>query len=296
VKPPSESCVICGNKSYTQKLICQDYTFSNEKFGVFACDNCGFQITSPRPSEADIGKYYQSENYVSHSNKSFGLISSVYRMVRKMALGQKYNLLKPYLNGKKLLDIGCGTGAFLAYMKNKGMDGVGVEPDETARKNAEKLFQVIPKTEAYLNEVESNTFDLITMWHVLEHVYHLEERIQTLYKILKADGTVCIAVPNSESYDAQFYKAQWAAYDVPRHLYHFRPKDLEALMQKHGFRLAKMYPMKFDAFYVSMLSEKYAGSSLSFLKGAFRGLISNLKAKNGFYSSQIYLFQKTGRF
>lgn len=292
VKPPSESCVICWNKSYSQKLICQDYTVSNEKFGIFACDNCGFQITSPRPSETEIGKYYQSENYVSHSNKSFGLMSIAYRLVRRFALNQKYQLLKPFISGKKLSDIGCGTGAFLAFMNAKGMDGIGVEPDETARKNAEKLFQVIPKTEAYLNEVEKNSFDLITMWHVMEHVYFLEERIKTLYEILKTDGTVCIAVPNPESYDAQFYKEHWAAYDVPRHLYHFRPKDIEALMQKQGFRLVKMIPMKFDAFYVSMLSEKYVGSSLSFFKGAFRGLLSNLKAKNGYYSSQIYLFRK----
>lgn len=294
MKPPSESCVICGNHTYIEKFICQDYTVSNEMFGVFACNACGFQVTSPRPEESEMGKYYQSENYVSHSNKSYGLMSFLYRNARKYALNQKHDLLKPYLQGNKILDIGCGTGAFLAFMNAKGYDGVGVEPDATARKNALEIFGILANGEDYLNTATEQSFDLITMWHVLEHVYHLEDRLKQLHKLIKDDGLICIAVPNPDSTDAQYYNEKWAAYDVPRHLYHFRPKDITALFEKYGFDMIGMHPMKLDAYYVSMLSEKYAGTSFSFLKGFFRGWQANQKAKNGFYSSQIYFFEKQG--
>lgn len=261
-----------------------------------ACSNCGFKITHPRPALNEIGAYYKSDKYVSHSNKSFGLMSMLYKQVRKIALNGKYKLLKEKINGKSILDIGCGTGAFIAFMQDKGFDVTGVEPDEDARRNAEQLFRVKPKEESFLQYAEAESFDLITMWHVLEHVYDLNERISTIHRILKNDGLLCVAVPNPECYDAELYKEFWAAWDVPRHLWHFRPKDIKSLFSNYSFEMFEMHPMKFDAYYVSMLSEKYRGSSHSFLSGLFQGWLSNRKAKKDTFSSQIYLLRKTGSF
>lgn len=265
---------------------------SGQEFGIFECTGCGFRVTLPRPSTIEIGDYYKSDKYVSHSNQSFGLMSIIYREVRKLALKGKYRLLKPYLKGERVLDIGCGTGAFLSFMQKKGFDVTGVEPDADARRNALSFYNIHAEDEVFLSTCGAQQFDLITMWHVLEHVMDLPERIQTISHILKKDGLLCIAVPNFKSFDAHYYEKYWAAWDVPRHLWHFSPENISALFSKYGFELIIMHPMKYDAFYVSILSEKYRGKALSFLRGCIRGMISNWKAKNGTYSSQIYLLRK----
>ena len=223
-------------------------------------------------------------------------MSMLYKQVRKIALNGKFKLLKEKIKGKNILDIGCGTGAFIAFMQGKGFNVTGVEPDEDARRNAAHLFGVKPMEESFLQSAKAESFDLITMWHVLEHVYDLNERIQTIKRLLKEDGLLCVAVPNPESYDAEYYKEFWAAWDVPRHLSHFRPEDIRTLFENEGMELIEMHPMKFDAYYVSMLSEKYQGNAFSFLRGLYRGWLSNAHAKNVTYSSQIYLLRKKGQF
>lgn len=296
VKPTTESCVICASQEYQHKFNCKDFTVSGQSFGIYECVQCGFKMTYPRPEESEIGRYYKSEKYVSHTNRSFGLMSIAYRVVRKWALKKKYRLLKPYIKGKKILDIGCGTGAFVAYMCQKGYEAYGIEPDEDARKMANEIFNVQANDESFLSNCPATSFDLITMWHVLEHVMNLPERISTIYRILKHDGILCLALPNPNSPDANYYQDYWAAWDVPRHIWHFRPKDVSSLFEKFGFEIIGMYPMKFDAYYVSLLSEKYRGNAFYLFSGLFRGWLSNLKAKNGYYSSQIYLIQKKGHF
>lgn len=296
VKPSTESCVICGNQKFENKFLCKDHTVSGQEFGIFECSGCGFHVTLPRPSTIEIGDYYKSDKYVSHSNQSFGLMSIIYREVRKLALKGKYRILMPYLKGKRVLDIGCGTGAFLSFMQKKGFDIAGVEPDADARRNALSFYNIHAEDESFLSACRPQQFDLITMWHVLEHVMDLPERIQTIHRILKNDGLLCVAVPNPNSYDAKYYKEYWAAWDVPRHLWHFSPENISAIFSKYGFELIIMHPMKYDAFYVSILSEKYRGKAFSFLRGCFRGMISNWKAKNGTFSSQIYLLRKKGQF
>ena len=247
-------------------------------------------FTNPIPVIEEIGMYYKSDSYVSHSSTNKGLINKVYQLVRKRTLKQKLKLVKRLTKGKDTLDIGAGTGHFLNEMTKAGFNAIGLEPDEDARNFAKSNFSVKIKDLNELYDLEEDSLDIITMWHVLEHVYDLQKDVAQIIKSLKKDGTLIVAVPNRNSYDAKHYKSFWAAYDLPIHLYHFTPNDINNLFAQHGMEVKEILPMKFDAFYVSMLSEKYKGGNL--LSALFHGLMSNLKAKKGTFSSQIYIIRR----
>ncbi len=173
-------------------------------------------------------------------------------------------------------------------MSKKGWNVSGVEPSEKARKLASQknihLTEALPE--------EETMYDAITMWHVLEHVYDLKEQLAWLKNNLSREGVLFIAVPNFESHDASLYKSNWAAYDVPRHLYHFSRKAIQLLFEEQHMKVVDVHPMKFDAFYVSLLSEKYTSGKMNFLKAFLSGWRSNQKAsKTGAYSSLIYVIQ-----
>jgi 2-polyprenyl-3-methyl-5-hydroxy-6-metoxy-1,4-benzoquinol methylase len=288
-----KECPICANDSFTPFLSCKDYTVSKESFPIVNCNSCGFAFTNPIPEEKSIGSYYESEEYISHSNTSKGLINWLYQRVRNYTLQQKINILKSLSNEKTLLDIGCGTGEFLNAAQSKAYEVQGIEPSKLAREQAIKNYGLKVAEENALDELTPSSFSFISMWHVLEHVYHLNDRIKQISRLLKQDGYLIVAVPNRTSYDAKVYQQHWAAYDVPRHLYHFSPNDIENVFSKHGFELVKTLPMKFDSFYVSMLSEKYKSGKNNFIAAFFTGLKSNLKAGNkNQYSSQIYILKK----
>jgi len=287
-------CPVCQKNSWIKERVCKDHTVSGELFQIERCAGCGFLMTNPRPKKENIGRYYQSSAYISHSDKAEGLVNRIYREVRKLTLASKYRLIRPFLSNPHLLDIGAGTGYFLKYCKDKGVQVRGVEPDSGARETAMRIHQIRLEEEQALLEMEDNSFSVITMWHVLEHVHDLDERIRQLRRLLKSDGRLLIAVPNPLSNDAAYYQDFWAAYDVPRHLYHFVPESIEKLFNRYGFRLEKMLPMKWDAYYVSMLSESYKNGKPGMLSAFLRGFLSNLRAKNGKYSSQIYIFSKNG--
>ncbi len=267
----------------------KDHFLSKEDFRLELCDSCHLLFTNPRPSLERIGDYYKSEEYVSHSSTKKGLINRVYSWVRSYTLKQKVSLLQELTSGRKLLDIGAGTGHFLAQAKNSGFEVLGLEPDEDARKVAFAENGIELKDLSLLHNLDQQ-FDAVTMWHVLEHVYNLQEDLQKIVSLVNHKGVLIIAVPNYTSFDAQHYKEFWAAYDVPRHLYHFSPKSLIPLVESKGLKFEKMLPMKFDSYYVSMLSEKYKGGSM--LKAMRTGFLSNRKAKEGKSSSQIYIFRK----
>lgn len=286
-----KECPICNHNQFSEFLKTKDYMITKEEFIIVKCNNCDFCFTNPIPSIDEIGRYYKSEEYVSHSSSKKGIINSIYNLVRNYTLGKKVKLIKSVSNGKQLLDVGAGTGHFLNRCSENSFVVEGLEPDEDARAFAKSSFDIKLRPLEDLNNIRENSKDIITMWHVLEHVYNLNADFSTLVKVLKSDGKLIIAVPNRNSFDAQFYKNQWAAYDLPRHLYHFTKKDISSFADKHGMRLEKVLPMKFDSFYVSMLSEKYKGGSI--FKAMLVGLKSNLKAKSGGgYSSQIYILSK----
>ncbi|WP_186279884.1 class I SAM-dependent methyltransferase [Fluviicola chungangensis] len=267
----------------------KDHFLSKEEFKLELCDSCSLLFTNPRPSLDRIGDYYKSEAYVSHSSTKKGFVNKVYGWVRTYTLKKKIALLKGLSNGKNLLDIGAGTGHFLAAAKESGYTVLGLEPDEDARRVALSENGIELKDLSLLHDL-SESFDIISMWHVLEHVYNLQPDLEKITSLVNQNGVLIIAVPNYTSFDAQYYKEYWAAYDVPRHLYHFSPKSIIPLVESKGLKFEKMLPMKFDSYYVSMLSEKYRGGSL--LKAMRIGFLSNLKAKEGLSSSQIYIFRK----
>lgn len=286
-----ESCPICSSNSFTDFGKAKDYTVSHETFHLKQCKSCKFVVTSPRPPDELLGKYYLSDTYVSHTAKATTLFDRLYEKVRDQALKWKFTLVKQFSpkQNPTLLDYGCGTGFFLKSMKQNGFNIAGVEPSTMARANAEKITNT--KINSSIDEIE-NKFDIITLWHVLEHVSNLNEIIDQLKKRLTENGAILIAVPNYKSVDAQTYGTTWAGYDVPRHLWHFEQKTMQQLLSKHQLKIVDTIPMKLDAFYVSMLSEKYRSdgqSILTFTKGLLNGLISNLKAKDNNYSSIIYI-------
>lgn len=283
-------CPICNHTSFKLFLETKDFMITQEEFTIVYCENCGFHFTNPAPEESKVDKYYQDDAYVSHSSSKKGIINWIYNKVREITLNQKLNWIKKHSQGKNLLDIGCGTGHFLSKVESSGYDVTGLEPDPIARENAATLNGVHPLDISALKSLEKGSFDVITMWHVLEHVYELKENVQTYLDLLMPNGTLFIAVPNLESWDAQHYKNYWAAYDVPRHLYHFRKKDIENLFDEKNFKITSTLPMKFDSYYVSMLSEKYKKGNL--LSAIWNGLKSNRKAKKFGFSSQVYVIQR----
>lgn len=283
------SCPACGAETFSTFLKVKDHFLSKETFSLELCDSCSLLFTNPRPALEGIGDYYKSEEYVSHSSTKKGFVNKVYSWVRSYTLKKKISLLKELTDGKKLLDIGAGTGHFLAKAKESGYTVLGLEPDEDARKVALSENGIELKDLSLLHEL-NESFDIVSMWHVLEHVYHLRTDLDKIVSLVNQGGVLIIAVPNYTSFDAQHYKEYWAAYDVPRHLYHFSPKSIIPLVESKGLKFEKMLPMKFDSYYVSMLSEKYKGGSM--LNAMRIGFLSNLKAKDGLSSSQVYIFRK----
>jgi 2-polyprenyl-3-methyl-5-hydroxy-6-metoxy-1,4-benzoquinol methylase len=290
-----KNCPICNQQEAKKYLEVKDNSVSKETFTIEECESCGFKFTNPRPDATEIGRYYQSEEYVSHNDSNKGLINGLYQLVKKYTLWKKLNLMVQ-ISGKKtgkLLDYGCGTGDFIKILHDVKWEVNGLEPDEGARKLAQnKVGEERVKDLSKLNSLDNN-YDVITCWHVVEHIHELNSTLEKLIAAMHPKGKLLIAVPNITSYDSVHYKEFWAALDVPRHLYHFRPLDIENLAKNHGLKLERTLPMVFDSFYVSMLSEKYKGGNI--LKAFWIGLLSNLKAAskaNDTYSSQIYILQK----
>ncbi len=284
-----QTCPLCGGTESETFLEAKDHSYSKESFKIESCKSCGFKFTNPIPTEDTIGNYYKSEIYISHNDSNKGLMNKVYKWVRKRAIRSKENIVSGLTSERRILDIGCGTGDFLAFCKENGWVTRGLEPDSGAREKCqEKGIDV-----SDINQLHDDSMpkvNVITMWHVLEHVYHLQRDFARMVELLEDNGAMVIAVPNHTSYDAKKYEGYWAAYDLPIHLYHFRPEDIKSLAEQHHLQFEKMIPMKWDAYYVSMLSESFKGKNKWL--GLKTGFLSNMKAKNGEYSSQIYILRK----
>ena len=271
-------------------LTVQDFSVSQEIFELFYDEALDMLITHPQPSLDVLGKYYESADYISHTDSKRSIFEKAYHFVKNIALKNKLNLINSYQPSKGLiLDIGAGTGDFLTVAQNDGWKTVGVEPSDKAKAIAKnKGVSFVENT----SELESHTFDVISMWHVLEHVPNLDEQIKELKRLLKRSGTLIVAVPNFKSFDAKHYGNFWAAYDVPIHFWHFSKTAIQKLFAKENMNLEKVLPMKFDSFYVSLLSEKYKTGKMNYFKAFFIGLQSNWKAKQKMeYSSHIYILK-----
>jgi SAM-dependent methyltransferase len=288
-------CPVCASRSIDPLLTVKDHTVSKENFVIWQCRNCSLRFTQDVPDEDSIGSYYQSADYISHSNTNKGLLNKIYQRVRKITLGQKSGFIiqKTKTHGN-LLDVGAGIGAFADTMVKRGWKVTGIEPDPGARTQAKQLFGIDLQTPDVLEQLPKRSFDAITLWHVMEHVHRLHDYMETMKDLLSKGGKLFIAVPNYTSLDSDIYKTWWAAYDVPRHLYHFSPLSVSKLVEQHGLKVSSLHPMWFDSFYISLLSSKYRSGKMSWMGAAFNGLRSNINTwfNKERCSSVLYVVEK----
>lgn len=283
-------CPVCANNNFVPEFSCQDHLVTREVFSIQRCASCGLLMTNPQPEPGALGKYYESSSYMPH--QASGFLGRIYSMARNRAIKWKLNLIEQYQPTGHLLDYGCGTGEFLAYAKRNNWQTSGVEPNPDAQHRANELAGPVALT---LEKLQSPPFDIITLWHVLEHIPDISALLKKLQRVLKKTGTIFIAVPNHKSWDAEKYRRDWAGYDVPRHLWHFNKNSMEQLLSNNGFNLTRVVPMKLDAFYVSLLSEQYRKKTglSKWIPAFLTGMKSNMKAvESGEYSSLIYIAQQ----
>jgi SAM-dependent methyltransferase len=281
------------NPSFKEYHICIDHTVTGKTFRLLYDPEKDMLLTSPKPSEKDLPSYYQSEDYISHTDSSKTITDKIYQQVKRYMLVKKLKWIdKKFPQKGRLLDIGAGTGDFLLEAKKRGWKVNGIEPNKKARHLALEKGVKIDKD---AGNFKSGKFDVITMWHVLEHVPDLKAQIIEVEHLLKKGGLLIIAVPNFKSYDAVYYREFWAAFDVPRHLWHFSQNSFKHLLSGTGFKQTDSRPLIFDSFYVSLLSEKYKTGRTNFINALFIGLKSNFKARfTSEYSSIAYFFRKLG--
>jgi SAM-dependent methyltransferase len=271
-------------------LTVKDYLVTNEEFTLIYNSEKEMLLTNPQPEANQLSKYYESDDYISHTDNKKGIVSFLYQTVKKRALQNKLNLITSLKkDANNILDIGAGTGDFLKYIKSENRTVFGIEPNKKARALASE--KGINLEESIVN-FKGKTFDVITMWHVLEHVPNLEETIKKIEALLNPNGVLIIAVPNYNSFDAAYYKNYWAAFDAPRHLWHFSRNAMKKIFSDNLIPL-KTKPMIFDSFYVSLLSEKNKTGKQNLIKAFLIGLRSNISAlKSKEYSSLIYCYKK----
>ena len=286
------SCPLCDSQGFVPFVETRDHFLTGEPFTISECTNCKFLFTNPRPEESKSAQYYKSEEYISHSNTDQGIISRIYKLVRNYSLSKKVRLIKKFVRGGSALDIGCGTGHFLSVLAKNGFEVTGVEPGDQARNSVRAQFGIDVYNSLEPLKSSDKKFEVITLWHVLEHIYPLKENVRQISGMLSENGILVVAVPNPESYDAKHYNEFCAAYDLPRHLYQFKKSDIKKLFLDLNFDLLKTFPMKFDSYYVSLLSEKYKSGKNNYMKAFFTGLKSNwiASSKNN-YSSLIYVLK-----
>lgn len=293
------TCPSCGGSSFQNHIAAKDYTYSNNEYQLVKCATCTLVFTNPRPDEQSIGQFYDNPDYVSHTDTNKGLLFWLYGMVKKRALKHKRQMLESLTSTKTILDYGAGSGDFSTELANANWSVTAFEPDNNARAKILEKSSKIQLSDS-IETIPSNSKSIIALWHVLEHVHRLNETIEQFHRILEVGGQLVIAVPNYNSKDAEYYKSEWAAYDVPRHLYHFDFMSMKILIENQGFELKEIKPMWFDSFYVSLLSEKNKNTNggIRAILGwpiAFSiGLLSNLDALKSTKrcSSITYIFQK----
>ena len=288
------TCPWCGNQNIKTYLKLKDYFLTQEEFEIEECEHCHLLFTVPRPEPEVIGRYYKSEEYYSHQQNKKGLVPRIYEFVKSFNIKNKVHMAIDGLPEGKLLDIGCGVGDFLVLVRKKGWETTGIEPSEEARAIAQERIGFVPLRPEESKKLSDHSFDVITMWHVLEHIDDLKFQLSELSRLLKPNGRLIIALPNYQSFDCQYYKDKWAAWDVPRHLNHFSQDTLCRIVTEAGFQTIDTLKLKWDAYYISYMSERYLRHSLPLLRGALLGLKSNCKARrSGMYSSLVYRFNKS---
>lgn len=291
-----KECPLCKGKAIEKRFSCKDHFATGELFDIFHCKECGFVFTQNIPDEKDIAPYYNTAAYISHSNTKKGLVNKLYHIVRSIMLRRKVSLIKrlTLLQNGRLVDYGAGTGYFARAMQREGWNVTAIEKSAQAREFSKKEFGLDMMPEDALKDIESSSVDVVTLWHVMEHIQQVDAFWEEMKRILEDTGIAVIALPNCTSHDALKYGEHWAAYDTPRHLWHFSPSTIMRLGEKHGFILERQYPMLFDGFYISLLSEQYKGRSFKTIRGFWNGFLGLCAtfSRCSASSSIIYVFRK----
>lgn len=290
-------CPLCSSPEIVHFLSCVDNLATKETFEISRCGRCGFTFTQDYPGESEAGRYYESEDYISHSDSKQGITNKAYQVVRKVMLRSKMKLIRRMtgLSSGKVLDIGSGTGHFLNTMKRSGWEIEGIELSEKAREYSARQFNINTIPPDRIESLNEMSFDCITLWHVMEHFHEPFKYMSEISRLLKTEGTCFIALPNSNSFDSCHYGKNWAAYDVPRHLWHFDNSTFSRFADMSKLSIIKQVPLPFDVFYISILSEKYKGSRLPFMSGIFKGVIFSILSffNRSRSSSVVYVLKKT---
>ena len=288
------NCPFCRSSNHVHHLHLKDYFLSQEEFDIVACSDCGLLFTSPRPETSKIQAYYDSSKYLSHQENNSGFIPRLYEVIKSINLNRKLKIATLGKTGLSVLDIGCGTGDFLHKAQVHNCNVSALEPNEHAREIAAKRLNKQIFRPEDISTIPDDSFDVITMWHVLEHVEDLQDEVHHLHRMLRNGGRLVIAVPNHNSYDAQYYKDKWAAWDVPRHLSHFDKNSMKRVFSIYNdLKMSDITTLRWDSYYISLLGEKYLNHSFPLLRAAYRGFLSNLKAlSTGEYSTLVYVFDK----
>jgi SAM-dependent methyltransferase len=289
-------CINCGSGNTEYLFHCKDYLVSGEEFKIVRCTDCGLIRTDNPPAENIIGKYYLSEDYISHSDSKKGITDHLYHYARNIMLRRKEKLISRLFvkNKGSLLDIGSGTGYFPAFMQKKGWKVQGIEISEQARNFSVSRFGLAVFPPEEIENMSHESYDCITLWHVMEHFNDPVYWFAKIRHLLKDNGYCIVAVPNAASSDARWFGKFWAAYDVPRHLWHFTPDSFSDMAARNGFKLIRKRGMPLDVFYISILSFKNKKNNLPFLRGIFLGLFLAFKNlfKGDSNSSEIYILKK----
>jgi 2-polyprenyl-3-methyl-5-hydroxy-6-metoxy-1,4-benzoquinol methylase len=289
-------CPLCSSEMTDVNFICIDHFITKEQFAIARCSKCGFLFTQDYPDENEIYKYYESDDYISHSDTSKGIVNKIYHLIRQFMLLRKKKIVNKFtgLKSGSLLDVGSGTGHFASVMQKSGWSVKGVEINEKARNSSATQFDLDIIAPEFISGLDSNSFDCVTMWHVLEHFHDPFRYISEIIRLIKPGGLCLVALPNSGSFDAKYYRQTWAAYDVPRHLWHFDTFTFGDFAAKSGLKLERKLVLPFDVFYISALSEKYKGSHWPFIKGLARAAWFSFLTffKRSRSSSVIYVLRK----
>jgi SAM-dependent methyltransferase len=289
------SCPLCKSTEISPLLTCTDYLVTREDFELCRCGQCGFIFTKDFPDEKDAGHYYESPDYISHTDSSRTIFEKAYRAARKVMLRRKRNLVLRICGLKTgfVLDIGSGTGHFLNAMKEAGWSVTGIEINDDAREYSSSHFGLDVYPPELMRTIPSQGYDCITLWHVAEHLNDLSGYFREIGRLIRPGGSLIVALPNSNSFDSGHYGRFWAAWDVPRHLWHFDPETFSMFSEKMGFDVTSVSVLPLDVFYISILSEKnkrsIAGAMTGIIKGMYFSFLAIFNKMKG--SSMVYVLK-----
>jgi 2-polyprenyl-3-methyl-5-hydroxy-6-metoxy-1,4-benzoquinol methylase len=288
-------CPLCGSPKTRFAFSCPDHLVTGEEFPLHQCNDCQFLYSGRLPSEADAQKYYDSPSYTPHATdrknlmmRTIGFCRTFIRQPIKRTWVRKWSKKRM----GTLIDIGSGTGEFAVFMQKSGWAVTCIEPNQDARNFCASQGLTVFDTDR-VPTLPDHSFNVVTLWHVLEHVYDIHGTMQTIRRLLQPDGTAFIALPNYSSKEASWYGRMWTGYEMPRHPSHFSPATFAHLASMYDMEIVALRPFVLDAFYLSILSEQHRKGW--FISALFHGLASAIVGllQPKLASSVLYVIRPT---